>query len=481
MLFNSYIFIFAFLPIVFTGYYFLRLLKFFNLSKCWLIFASLFFYSWWNILYLPLLIFSITVNYFIGMKINKTIGSNRKKILLFGIVFNISLLGFFKYYDFFIGNLNFVFSSNFDMLNIVLPLGISFITFQKIGYLVDTYRGETDKYSFLDFGMFVTFFPQLIAGPIVMHSELIPQLKEQKNSKVFNLENICKGICIFTIGLFKKVILADEFGTWANSGFDSNKVLSFLDAWITSLSYTMQIYFDFSGYSEMAIGLALLFNIKLPINFNSPYSATSIIDFWKRWHMTLTRFLTHYIYFPLGGSRRGVYRTFLNVFIVFLISGLWHGAGWTFILWGGLHGLASIINRVFKILKLKINKVVGWFLTFNFVNITWVFFRATQWEDAVRVIKGMFGMNGFYIDLPSFNLQHQVLLFLLPSSELDMINFIIFLIVALVFILLEKSSSVMFQGSESLLSTKKIVIIGIILSYTLMSLNKMTEFLYFNF
>ncbi len=343
MLFNSFEFIFAFLPIVFIIYFALRKTNQTSLAKVWLIVSSLFFYSWWNISYLPLIIVSLLANYTIGQLLNRQ-RTKRKHILKIGIIFNIGLLGYFKYSDFFIENINNVFQSNVTLLQLALPLAISFFTFQQIAYIIDAYKNETKEYNFINYALFVTFFPQLIAGPIVHHKEMMPQFEKMSHAFI-QAKNIALGLFIFSIGLFKKVAIADTFAVWATNGFDHSATLTFAEGWITSLSYTFQLYFDFSGYTDMAIGAALLFNIRLPNNFNSPYKALSIQDFWQRWHITLTRFLTRYIYIPLGGNRKGKYRTYINIMLVFLISGLWHGAGWTFVFWGFLHGLATVINR----------------------------------------------------------------------------------------------------------------------------------------
>ena len=359
-------------------------------SKVFLLISSLFFYSWWNVFYLPIILISILFNYFIGSKLNdirRTILS-RKLFLVFGISSNIGLLGYFKYTDFLIENLNLIISKNIEALNLALPLAISFFTFQQIAYLVDSYRQETKEYSLLNYAVFVTFFPQLIAGPIVHHSEMMPQFNNKKNM-VRNYKNIAMGLFIFSIGLFKKVVIADTFAVWAASGFDTEVTLNLFDAWSTSLSYTFQLYFDFSGYTDMAIGLALIFNIKLPINFNSPYKATNIQEFWRRWHITLSRFLKDYVYIPLGGSRKGEYRVYSNLIATFIIGGIWHGAGWTFIFWGVIHGVALVTHRIWSKLNFKIWTWLAWLITFNFINIAWVFFRAEEWEDAIRIIEGM--------------------------------------------------------------------------------------------
>jgi D-alanyl-lipoteichoic acid acyltransferase DltB (MBOAT superfamily) len=383
-----------FLPLTWFIYFYLNSKRLTELSKGFLVFSSLFFYSWWNIAYLPLILVSMLFNYTIGSSLAKNDHNRyRKEILTVGIVANLSLLGYFKYSDFFISNVNSVFSSDISLLHLALPLAISFFTFQQISYLVDSYKKETHEYDFLNYALFVTFFPQLIAGPIVHHKEMMPQFATVKN-KVKNYKNIATGLFIFSIGLFKKVVIADTFALWATNGFDNAEILTLLEAWATSLSYTFQLYFDFSGYTDMAIGAALLFNIKLPINFNSPYKAVDIQDFWRRWHMTLSRFLRDYIYIPLGGNRKGKYRTYLNLMSTFIIGGLWHGAGWTFVFWGFLHGGALAIHRLWKELGYTMNRYLGWFITFNFINISWVFFRAKEWDDALKVLKGMFGGSG---------------------------------------------------------------------------------------
>ena len=393
MLFNSFEFIFFFLPFVFFIYFYLNKKRLTEAAKAFLVFASLFFYSWWNINYLPLILISILVNYTVGRELayhkHRKRRYSAKKLLSVGIVFNLALLAYYKYTDFFIENLDHLLGSNISLLHLALPLAISFYTFQQISYLVDSYKEETKEYDFLNYTLFVTFFPQLIAGPIVHHAEMMPQFAKKRN-KVKNYYNIALGVFVFSIGLFKKVVIADTFAEWANYGFDVAHRLNMLEAWISSLSYTFQLYFDFSGYTDMAIGAALLFNIKLPINFFSPYKSVSIQDFWRRWHITLSRFLKSYLYIPLGGNRKGQIRTYLNLFITFLLGGIWHGAGWTFLFWGALHGAALVIHRVWKQLGFKMPQLLALFVTFNFINFTWVFFRAKNFDDALKVLKGMF-------------------------------------------------------------------------------------------
>ena len=465
MLFNSYEFIFAFLPITFFIYFYLNHKRLTIASKGFLVFSSLFFYSWWNIAYLPLILISMLFNYVIGNSLNKEIKTNKKSfskksILIFGIVCNIALLGYFKYADFFIENFNFAIGTNVNLLHLVLPLAISFFTFQQVAYLVDSYRGETKEYDFLNYALFVTFFPQLIAGPIVHHKEMMPQFANNRNM-VKNYRNIALGLFIFSIGLFKKVVIADTFAVWATQGFDIAVTLNLFEAWATSLSYTFQLYFDFSGYTDMAIGISLLFNIKLPINFNSPYKATNIQDFWRRWHITLSRFLRDYIYIPLGGNKKGSFRTYSNLLATFVIGGFWHGAGWTFLFWGFLHGIALAIHRLWSNLGFKMWTWLAWFITFNFVNIAWVFFRAKEWEDAVKVLGGMFGSYTFLINFTE-----------------EKYKLVIFILIGFILVFLKNSSQIQKSFKTNL---KMLFLLIIMFSYSIMSLNKVSEFLYFNF
>jgi len=483
MLFNSYEFIFAFLPATFFIYFYLNQKNLIDISKGFLVFSSLFFYSWWNIVYLPLILVSMFFNYSIGTTLSKYKENlvSKKSILIFGIICNIILLGYFKYSDFFIENYNTVFNTNSNLLNLALPLAISFFTFQQIAYLVDSYRNETSEYNFLNYSLFVTFFPQLIAGPIVHHKEMMPQFSQNKNKSMI-YQNIATGLFIFSIGLFKKVIIADTFAVWATKGFDIATTLNVFEAWATSLSYTFQLYFDFSGYADMAIGIALLFNIRLPINFNSPYKALSIQDFWRRWHMTLSRFLRDYIYIPLGGNKKGDFRTYVNLFATFLIGGIWHGAGWTFVFWGTIHGLGIVIHKLWNKFGVKLWKWVAWLLTFNFINITWVFFRAKEWDDAIKVLKGMFSLD--HIVLPQFlsnkflwlnqyGIEFGGFLYNLQGG----LNIIVWICIGFFLILIPKNIYQYKFKSSSL--TLFIFIFCFIFSIT--QLDKYSEFLYFQF
>ena len=396
MLFNSAEYILLFLPLVAWVYFRLTAATATNAARVWLVVASLFFYSWWNPVYLPLILGSIAVNFGIGHLLQRRMAgteSRRKPILAAGIAFNLGLLGYFKYVDFFIANANRVFGAEVPALNVVLPLAISFFTFTQIAYLVDMYQRKAEEGSLVNYSLFVLFFPHLIAGPIVHHREMMPQFAAEDNKRL-NWNNISTGLFLFSIGLFKKVIVADTFSVWASSGYSAPESLSLLDSWATTLSYTFQLYFDFSGYTDMALGAARMFNIRLPENFNSPYKALSIQDFWRRWHMTLSRFLRDYVYFPLGGNRVAGSRTYANLFLTFLLGGLWHGAGWTFVIWGAMHGAAAVVYRIWNRLGLCLPRGLAWFTTFLFVHLGWVFFRAESLADAISVLGAMVGMNG---------------------------------------------------------------------------------------
>ena len=453
-----------------------------------MVFSSLFFYSWWNIAYLPLILISMLFNYVIGNSLNSKKEENKKSfskksILIFGIVANLSLLGYFKYADFFIENFNIVAQTNINLFNLLLPLAISFFTFQQIAYLVDSYRQETKEYDFLNYALFVTFFPQLIAGPIVHHSEMMPQFANKWNA-VKKYKNIALGLFIFSIGLFKKVVIADTFAVWASAGFDTATTLNLFEAWATSLSYTFQLYFDFSGYTDMAIGIALLFNIKLPINFNSPYKARNIQDFWRRWHITLSRFLRDYVYIPLGGNKISSFRTYSNLLATFVIGGLWHGAGWTFVFWGFLHGLALVIHRVWTNLGFKMNTILAWFITFNFVNIAWIFFRAKEWDDAIKVLSSMFSLDNVVIHpmfqsklgfLSQYGITFGGMFENIQASR----EIIVWLFFAFILVLFFKNSMEKWKDFE--LNYKTLFLAFFCFCMGILSLNKVSEFLYFNF
>ena len=486
MLFNSYEFIFLFLPITFILYFYLLSQRLILGAKIFLVVASLFFYGYWNFSYVPLILLSIFVNYSVGLSLvnHEKIKLSSKTILIFGILFNVGLLGYFKYTDFLLENFNGIFGSNIPLPHIILPLGISFFTFTQIAFLVDAYRREAKEYSLVNYMLFVTYFPHLLAGPILHHKEMMPQFASKYNW-VKNYRNIALGLFIFSIGLFKKVVIADTFAPWATAGFDTATTLNLIEAWATSLSYTFQLYFDFSGYCDMAIGISLMFNIKLPINFNSPYKALNIQDFWRRWHMTLSRFLRDYIYIPLGGNRKGEFRTYTNLLATFLIGGLWHGAGWTFIIWGALHGIALAIHRFWQSLGFKMNKILAWFITFNFINITWIFFRAKDFDSAMKVLGSMFSLDNVVLSeklLSKFEFLREIginggKVFIDIQAKTN--EMFIYIIMSFILVFLFNNS--MERLKEFKLNNKTVLLSVFCMIYSILSLNKISEFLYFNF
>ena len=412
MLFNSYFFIFVFFPIIFFGFFRIGQ-RSQILATLWLATASLFFYGWWNPCFVGLLLGSIVFNYGSSYMLGNSVAHQsvkQSKILLTGAIsVNLILLCYFKYVNFFAENINYLFGTSLSIEKVILPLGISFFTFTQIAFLVDTYQGKVKEYSFLHYVLFVTYFPHLIAGPVLHHKEMMPQFAEPSVFHI-NWNNIAVGFTIFVLGLAKKVLLADSlavFSTPIFSAITAGGEPMLFEAWIGSLAYTLQLYFDFSAYSDMAIGLSLMFNVRLPLNFNSPYKATSIIDFWRHWHMTLSRFLRDYLFIPLGGSRNGKAQRYLNLMITMLLGGLWHGAGWTFVIWGGLHGLYLMINHAWRGIKKQMDWSDGGILarlgagalTFLAVVVGWVFFRADNFSSAITMLHGMAGMNG--ISLPS--------------------------------------------------------------------------------
>lgn len=414
MLFNSYVFIFAFLPVVMLGFYLIGRSSH-ALAALWLAAASLFFYGWWDLRYVGLLLASIVFNfgagYLIGRRGRQSDGSSARRakmLLVSAIAVNLIFLIYFKYANFFVDNLNQLTGSAWTLANVVLPLGISFFTFTQIAFLVDTYQGKVKEFSFVHYALFVTYFPHLIAGPVLHHAEMMPQFSRRTVCHI-NWDNMAVGLSIFVLGLAKKVLLADSVADFSTPVFEAVRAGGepmLIEAWVGALAYTLQLYFDFSAYSDMAIGLSLMFNVRLPLNFNSPYKATSIIDFWRCWHMTLSRFLRDYLYIPLGGSRLGTSRRYANLVITMLLGGLWHGAGWTFVIWGALHGFYLLVNHAWRAFKTRL----GWgdggrlaalgtgALTFLAVVVGWVFFRADSTSTAVTMLQGMVGMNG--VSLP---------------------------------------------------------------------------------
>lgn len=391
MLFNSYQFILLFFPLVFTVFFCLIKFDRIDLAKFWLLLASLFFYAFWDTKFLPLLMISILFNFLLG-KIIFSSFSQRKIILIMGIVVNLLILMYYKYLGFFQS----LFSNNAQK-NMMIPLGISFFTFTQIAYLIDIYKKKTTSSNLISYCLFVTIFPHQIAGPILHHNEMIKQFDDKK-TYLFSILNCSQGLFLFSLGLFKKVLIADSLLPIVSSVFNiSLTSFSLIQAWVGAIAYSLQLYFDFSGYSDMAVGLGLFFNVKLPINFNSPYQANSIIDFWRRWHITLSIFLKDYLYIPLGGNKNNIILKYRNLFLTMLLGGLWHGAGWTFILWGILHGIFLIINHLVRDLKIFINNTFSRIITLVCIVLSWVVFRSESLEQSYNILKSMLGFGQGYL------------------------------------------------------------------------------------
>jgi D-alanyl-lipoteichoic acid acyltransferase DltB (MBOAT superfamily) len=490
VLFNSYIFVLAFLPLTFAIYHLCRAAGADRGAIFSLVAASLFFYGWWSLSGLALLLALMAAN-FVGaswLATSRKRHGRLRQIVLFGaIAANLAVLAYFKYANFFLENWASLTSGQVSFVGVALPLGISFFTFQKIALMVDAYNGKVERLNALDYTLFVSFFPQLIAGPIVHHAEVMPQFASRR---VVTSDDIARGITIFSIGLAKKVLIADTVAQFASPVFDvatTGQAPSFGHAWIGALAYTLQLYFDFSGYSDMAIGAALLFGVRLPVNFASPYKATSIIEFWRRWHITLSRFLRDYLYVPLGGNRHGSTRQYLNLMVTMLLGGLWHGAGWTFVLWGALHGLYLGVNHGWRVLREvagftfpanAFHRVVAGLVTFVAIVVAWVIFRAPDLASARLILSAMAGLGG--TSQPVSDAQDAALLiaallafvWLLPNTtELfgDTGNL---------------SKPVVIRSFASLRWTPSpawAVCCGAVLAVILMSLSRVTEFLYFQF
>ncbi|MDD5612260.1 MAG: MBOAT family protein [Gallionella sp.] len=525
MLFNSYIFIFAFLPVVLLAFYRIgRSSR--RLAALWLAAASLFFYGWWDARLVGLLLASVGFNYAAGFLIGHRLqqGKQSGKLLAAAIGVNLALLGYFKYANFFIANFNAAFGLTLPIGEFFLPLGISFFTFTQIAFLVDTWRGKVHEYDFVHYLLFVTYFPHLIAGPVLHHAQMMPQFARPATYRV-NWEHIALGVSIFVMGLAKKVLLADSFAEFASPVFDiaqSGGQPMFFEAWIGALSYTLQLYFDFSAYSDMAIGLSLMFNVRLPQNFDSPYKATSIIDFWRRWHMTLSAFLRDYLYIALGGNRKGTIRRYANLMTTMLLGGLWHGAGWTFVMWGGLHGLYLLINHAWRAFK----KQMGWrpggalarffagSLTFLSVVVAWVFFRAESFSAGISMLTGMSGARGIslsdsvgnHLGAYALKLEQANVVFsgMAPLSSINTDKALILIILGLMLVWLAPNIAEITQRyrptwdsmqADSVLQPASWLsrvlawrpnfvyasLLGVLFTWSVFSLTRISEFLYFQF
>ena len=490
MLFNSYEFILGFFPITVVGFF---LIAAYNnkAAAVWLVMASLFFYGWWSITAVPLLLLSIFTNYIFGLIIaprsegKKALSEQIRKIYLcIAITVNLTLLGFFKYSNFFITNVNTLLGvlqkPEISLLNIVLPVGVSFYTFTQIAFLVDCWQGKVKSHNFIHYMLFVSYFPHLIAGPILHHAQIIPQFSKQQTYKP-NLDHIASGIAIFAVGLGKKLLIADPLSEVADALFQpvaSGVSPTFYSSWLGVLAFTFQIYFDFSGYSDMAIGLSLFFNIYLPINFNSPYKATSIIDFWRRWHISLSTFLRDYLYIPLGGNRKGKMRRYLNLLITMLLGGLWHGASWMYVLWGLAHGSLLIINNFWRSVVgekqySKLGQTICWAVTFLSICCTWVLFKAENIKVAHQIYRGMFGLNGNGTDnMQLFPTAAVGIAFLLAISNKNSQK---------IALGIENSKMSYFNYKNLSLTPTFAVCIGMLLFICLLKIDVRSPFLYFQF
>lgn len=486
MLFNSYIFILFFCPLSLILYFTLNKSGRETEAKWVLICMSLWFYAYFHISYLFIIIGSVLFN-FAYSKILCRYGMEKKgRILLtVGILVNLSIIFYYKYFNFVLENINIILHQNFKITAILMPLGISFFTFQQISYLVDSYRLETRDYRLVDYALFITFFPQLIAGPIVLHSEMIPQFYD-KSRKKLSQDKLAYGIRLFATGLFKKVMIADTLGQGADWGFTYFQSLTAPDVVIVSVLYTLQLYFDFSGYCDMACGIASMFHFDLPLNFNSPYKAASIHEFWQRWHMTLTRFLHKYLYFPLGGNRKGKARTIINTLLVFTISGIWHGAGWTFILWGLIHGIATVLYRLFKNIWQRVPKLLCRIMTFMFVDLAWILFRAESLSCAATLYKKLIMPWEWKISselLAQFNLfeftyvEDHVLFLKTLVTQVPSVHLIIILGIALFLVFVPRNchEKKFVPGAGNAIGSI------VMLLWSILSLSGLTTFLYFNF
>ncbi len=474
MLFNSVEFLFIFLPIVFIVYFLIcrgKLIKFANL---WLTAASLYFYAYYKIEYLPIIISSVLFNFITGYFIQKDFSFKIKKsLLIFGVVGNLSLLCYYKYFNFLVETFNSLSLTHFDTMKILLPLGISFFTFQQISYLYDLYKGEAKQTNLIDYTLFVSFFPQLIAGPICTFKELIPQF-EDVSKKIINRENIYRGIFLITVGLFKKVLLADNFTDFIRDYMLLDSSVDFCTSWAFAFSVAIQGYFDFSGYCDMAMGIAALFNIVLPINFDSPYKSLDISDYWRRWHITMGRFLKYHVYIPMGGSRRGTLRTYFNLFFVFVVTGIWHGANWTCILYGVLNGIFVCINKLWKKTNIQINEKLAVLITF----LTMVFIAPLVMLKHVHqyffTVKSMLGIKAEFLPVGYDNFN-----FLFNNADFKL-NAVL-LISSLIIIFCFKNSNELVEKylqADNKIYTMLIITVFVI---SVLSLTKGSEFIYFNF
>ena len=480
MLFNSYEFLFAFLPAVVIGYFTIARLSAVA-ANVFLGAASVFFYAWWRLDFVWILLASVAVNYVFGHKLSRDAAAGRddRALLACAIVFNLGLLGYYKYADFFIANINAATGAHIELLRVALPLGISFFTFTQIAYLVDAWKGKAAEYSATNYLLFVTFFPHLLAGPIIHHKEMMPQFADAKLKRL-DWENLARGLALFALGLGKKVLVADPLAPWANAGFAHAQSLSFADGWITMLAYVMQLVFDFSGYTDMALGAALMVNIRLPINFDSPYRSADIQEFWRRWHMTLSRFLRDYVYIPLGGNRGSEARMLALFVVTFALGGFWHGAAWTYVIWGTLHGLALVAVHLWRKVGRPFPRPVAIAITFLFVSAALVVFRAPTLSDALAILGSVAGFNGLGLGLtvPEWSWIGRAGV---PPSELAQGVFTLAILgVALILTFTPRNSTQVAQSIDFARPRLRYAF-GLLLALALVFVQNPTEFIYFIF
>ena len=470
MLFNSIEFLLCFLPIVFTIYFLLNKTKFKKYSNLWLLLSSLYFYAYFKVEYLPLILLSIVVNYFFGLLIQRT--NHKKLFMILAVCLNLALLCYFKYFNFVLETLNNLTFTHFDTMKLLLPLGISFFTFQQIGYIYDVYKKDAPYSNFVDYALFVSFFPQLIAGPICTFSELTPQLQDE-NKKKINRDNINIGFFLIVVGLAKKVLIADNFAPFIEQVILNEAMSEFFTSWAFALSIALQGYFDFSGYCDMALGIGMLFNITLPINFNSPYKSLDISDYWRRWHITMGRFLKYQVYIPMGGSRCSAIRHYWNLFFVFLVTGIWHGANWPCIFYGTINGILVCINKLWKNTKIEMNKNLAIFITFTTMVFIAPLVMIKHIHQYFMSTKSMIGLNGFdIVSLEGFN-------FVFQNQNLKL-NFIL-LLISLIIVFCFKNSN---EIAPKYLKSKNIsytIILVVVFVISVLSITKGSEFIYFNF
>lgn len=481
MSFQSYGFLFVLLPVAVAGWWLLNWRGHGRLAQVFLLGVSLVFYGIGSLAFLSLLAGSILFNFFVGKGLGR-VTRRRKALLVLGLLGNLGVLGYFKYTNFFLENLNLLLGTSIGALSLLLPLGISFFTFQQIAYLVDQYRGDKADYTLLEYACFVSFFPCVASGPIAFHDEVIPQLRGVEG-KGPTAQAMAEGLWLFSLGIWKKVILAEAFGGGADWGFSNLSLLNSTTALAVVLSYTLQLYFDFSGYTNMARGVGKLLGVTLPENFDVPYQALTIRGFWKGWHMTMTRFFTRYLYIPLGGSRRGTGRTCVNTLIIFLASGLWHGADWSFVVWGGLHGVAMVADRLLGSRVEKLHPVLSWGLTFGYVNFCWIFFRAGSIGEGLSLCR-ILARCDFGILADGFTGQFQLseVTWLARQTGADMtrlalLMFLLFLVGGMVLCLQEKPVA---RRSDKM-TARRGILAGVLLFWSVISLTGVSQFIYSNF